>query len=318
MNFNTPILLNVFNRPEHTKKVIHSLKKVQPSYLFINADGPRENNLDDELLCKQVRELLSEIDWDCKIETRFLEKNLGVRDSPKTGIDWFFSCVEEGIILEDDIIADESFFYFCQELLEKYRHDDKIMHIGGYNPVTNLDLKISYIFSKYPTWWGFATWKRAWNKYELYFPNLKSQYENKKSNLNQIDSDQSIIDYLTITFNKTKLGKIKTWDYQWFYSLIINDGYAVTSSNNLIQNIGFGGNSTNTKSSIIPFLHLKPATEVKPLRFPLTYPSVVFVNKVIERKIFYSFHKEKFKLFLRRVFSFLWKKDFSYLNNLED
>jgi hypothetical protein len=318
MNFNTPILLNVFNRPEHTKKVIRSLRKVQPSYLFINADGPRENNSDDELLCKQVRELLSEIDWNCTTKTRFLEKNLGVRDSPKTGIDWFFSYVEEGIILEDDIIADESFFYFCQELLEKYRHDDKIMHIGGYNPVTNLDLKISYIFTRYPTSWGFATWKRSWNKYELNFPNLKSQYEDKKSNLNQIDSEQSIIDYLTITFNKTKLNEIKAWDYQWFYSIIINDGYAITFSNNLIQNIGFGKDSTNTKSSIIPFLHLKPATEVKPLMFPLTHPSVVFVNKIIERKIFYSSHKEKFKLFLRRIFPFLWKKDFSYLNNLED
>ncbi|MBT4484976.1 MAG: hypothetical protein HOC71_15010, partial [Candidatus Latescibacteria bacterium] len=152
--FTPPVLFLVFNRPEPTKRVFEQICKVKPKKLFIAADGPRAKSREDREKCCIVRESLSQIDWDCDVKRLYRDDNLGCKRAPASGIEWFFSHVEEGIILEDDCLPAESFFLFCKELLEQYRDDKRIMMISGSNCVETFPIDSSYLFSVYGSIWG--------------------------------------------------------------------------------------------------------------------------------------------------------------------
>ena len=129
----TPVLMLVFNRPEITRRVFDVLREVRPKKLFISADGPRATIPDDKKKCAETRKIFENIDWECEVYTHFSDRNLGCLNAVSAGINWFFSRVNEGIILEDDCLPDTSFFPFCEEMLERYRDDTRIMHINGNN-----------------------------------------------------------------------------------------------------------------------------------------------------------------------------------------
>lgn len=149
--FETPILFLIFNRPDVTQRVFEEIKKQKPKFLFIAADGPRENKEGELEKCLQTREIINLIDWDCELKTLFREKNLGCRNAVSSAIDWFFENVESGIILEDDTLPHPDFFRFCEELLIKYKDDERIWLITGTNSLKETDLtgNYSYLFSGY-------------------------------------------------------------------------------------------------------------------------------------------------------------------------
>src|SRR4051794_16793681 len=117
----SPLLFIIFNRPDTTQKVFDQIKKAKPTRLYVAADGPRITRTSDYILCKQTRNIVNDIDWDCEVKTLFREKNLGCKEAVSSAITWFFENEEEGIILEDDCLPADSFFKFCDLLLEKYR-----------------------------------------------------------------------------------------------------------------------------------------------------------------------------------------------------
>ena len=131
---NTPILFLVFNRPDTTKKVFESIKAIKPKRLYISCDGARLDNENDKEKIKEVKEIFKNIDWECQVYKRFRDKNLGCKLAVIDGINWFFDQEEEGIILEDDTLPSNSFYNFCEFMLEKYRENKVVMHIGGYKP----------------------------------------------------------------------------------------------------------------------------------------------------------------------------------------
>ena len=131
MTITVPVLLLIFNRPDTTQKVFDIIKQVKPSKLYVASDGAREGNSNDERFCKQARNITEQVDWECDVKYLYRDKNLGCRVAISSGIDWFFEYVDEGVILEDDCLPSKSFFWFCQELLEKYRDNDKVMQING-------------------------------------------------------------------------------------------------------------------------------------------------------------------------------------------
>lgn len=245
-HFETPILLIIFNRPDLTKKVFDSIKKIKPKYLYVAADGPRDLKEDDT--CKETRKIISGIDWECELKTRFQDTNMGCREHVPNAINWFFSNVDEGIILEDDCLPDESFFYFCRELLAKYRDEEKIKMISG----TNFQDQIirgngSYYFSQIPSIWGWATWKRFWQKYDI---EMTTYPEFRKENkLKSIFSDKQIISFWTKIFDKAYKNKINTWDTQLSYLLLKEKGIVIHPNMNLVKNIGFDERATHTKQS---------------------------------------------------------------------
>ena len=168
MNLTKPVVLIIFNRPKLTEVVFQAIREAKPPKLFLVADGPRPNRPDDIPRCAAARKVVEKVDWDCEVLRNYADENMGCGCRPASGITWVFSQVEEAIILEDDCVPSPSFFPFCQELLDRYRTDERVMHIGGMNWQSgHRRSPFSYFFSKYPQCWGWATWRRAWAHYDF-------------------------------------------------------------------------------------------------------------------------------------------------------
>jgi GT2 family glycosyltransferase len=156
-----PVLLIVFRRPDATRRVCATLRQARPEKLFVAADGPRPNRPDEAEQCREARRIATAVDWPCEVKTLFRDDNLGCGRAVSSAIRWFFDQVEEGIVLEDDCLPEASFFPYCAELLARYRHDTRVMHIAGYNPLPHGYGDGSYYFSRLMQCWGWATWKRV-------------------------------------------------------------------------------------------------------------------------------------------------------------
>jgi hypothetical protein len=241
----TPILFLVFNRPDTAKQVFESIRKVKPKQLFIAADGPRKERLGEFEKCEQVKSIVKNVDWNCEVKTLFRLENLGCGKAVSEAITWFFEQVEEGIILEDDCLPSDSFYKYCSELLQKYRDDDRIMHIGASNfQEGKMHGNGSYYFTRLPHIWGWATWRRAWKRYDY---NMSTLEDNKVFDF--IDSEYGnprITDFWRHNFNSVAKEFVNTWDYQWCYAIWYFHGLSISPNLNLVQNIGFSEDGTHT------------------------------------------------------------------------
>lgn len=267
----TPVALLVFNRPDTTARVFAAIREARPAQLLIVADGPRVDHANDGALCAEVRRIVNQVDWPCEVMKNYSDKNLGCGVRPATGITWVFKQVEEAIILEDDCLPHPTFFRYCQELLERYRDDERIMHIAGNNSLVESNKgEYSYYFSLFPHCWGWASWRRAWRYFDFemeLFPEVSA-----KGWLNCIFPDKYASKYWFKKFKEVYGShKIHIWDYQWTFACLTCSGLSILPNNNLISNIGFGVEATHTKDSesryaLLPFI---------PMEFPLSHPPFV-------------------------------------------
>ncbi|TAH01043.1 MAG: nucleotide-diphospho-sugar transferase [Sphingobacteriales bacterium] len=270
----TPVLLLVFNRPDNTLKVFEAIALAKPEKLYIAADGPRPNNTDDEILCAETRKIIEHIDWPCKLHTLFRQENLGARYACTTAFDWFFEQEEEGIILEDDCVPGMDFFNFCAQLLEKYRHDPRIMHIGGTNlQFGNKRGSASYYFSSIPAVWGWASWRRVWKNYDPEMAKFeKFEQENQMIN---VFPDKRIADWVSVMARMIYEKKVIAWDYPLAFHVGINNGLCIVPNVNLVTNIGFGNQSTHTKDSS----HAHANIPIQAMEEPLIHPKFFIPHK---------------------------------------
>jgi len=265
----TPVLFVVFNRIDTTEQVFAEIRRAHPAQLFIAADGPRTNRPGETEKCDAVRRLiLDRIDWPCEVKVRFLDENLGCRVAVSSAVDWFFSEVEEGIILEDDCLPHPDFFRFCQELLKHYRHDTRMMHISGVNfQYGQIRGNGSYYFSRYAHIWGWASWRRAWKYYDV---EMKNYPEFKKSGLAESIFPECAIrkrwlKILDQIYEKSPI--FNTWDFQWSYSLFQQNGLSIIPNRNLVSNLGCGCEGTNTDGSNC--FARQPLREIGEINHPL-------------------------------------------------
>lgn len=248
MALQTPILFLIFNRPDTTIRVFEKIAQQQPLKLYVAADGPRINKTGEENLCLETRTIIEKINWPCKVKKLYRKENLGCKMAVSNAISWFFEQETEGIILEDDCLPNDSFFGFCEQMLNRYRHNERIMHIGGTNfqfgnKIGNGD----YYYSNYNHIWGWATWQRAWKNYDVTigkWPAFK-----KNNYLKNILKSKLETKNWTKIFDDVFNGKVNTWDYQWTFTMWCNGGLAVIPSCNLVQNIGFGSDQATHKSN---------------------------------------------------------------------
>jgi hypothetical protein len=278
----TPVLFLIFNRPDTTAQVFEAIRQAKPKQLFIAADGPREGRPDDLEKCKKAREIALQVDWECEVRTLFREKNLGCKYAVSSAIDWFFENVEEGIILEDDTLPDQSFFNFCEQLLAYYRDHERIMHIGGVNfQLGKHRGKASYYFSKYSHVWGWATWRRAWRYYSVDV-NCLGEIE-LLINIKQSFSSTSVQNYWINLFNELKQNNIDTWDYQWNFTVWNTKGLSIVPNFNLVTNIGFGVEATHTKNPECIFSNTNTftiSTIIHPIRIQLNKSADLYTYKM--------------------------------------
>jgi hypothetical protein len=297
-NFKTPILFIIFNRPNTTIRVFNEIKKIKPSKLYVVADGPRLDRNGEKEKCEETRKIIDQIDWECEVHKNFSDINLGCKKRVSSGIDWFFENVEQGIILEDDCLPDLSFFRFCEEMLEKYKNDERIGMISGDNfQFGKVKNEYSYYFSRYSHIWGWATWRRAWGKYDV---NISSWPQVKKGGrLKKVFNDWKDIFYWSSIFDDVYNNKIDTWDYQWSFTCFINDYLSIMPSKNLISNIGFGkGLSTHTKR-VSKFSNMETSEMVFPLKEPEHIVRSTKSDKITQRNN-YPFIRFLIKKILRK------------------
>ena len=299
--FSTPILFMIFNRPDTTAQVFEKIRALRPRFLYVAADGPRADRSGEAERCHETRKIIEAVDWDCQVKTLFRDENLGCRNAVSSAVSWFFDQVEEGIILEDDCLPDPSFFTYCAELLEKYRRDDRIMHIGGTNYQDgNKRGDASYYFSRYPHIWGWASWRRAWKHYDVAMTKFP---EFREGNVIQtLWSDQKMQKAWMTNLQATFDGKIDTWDHQWTFSMWMQKGLSILPNVNLISNIGWGPGATHT-SDLSSRLSMMSTGSLD----QLVHPRAVVFEPNADQYSFYKYFNptllEKIKHRLSRV----WK-----------
>ncbi|QJW87997.1 nucleotide-diphospho-sugar transferase [Spirosoma taeanense] len=239
-NFTTPVLLLLFNRPQYTQEVLQALAQVRPRTLYVALDGPRPGIDQDKAGIEACVNLVNQLDWPCQIHILKRDENLGCGLAVSQAIDWFFANEAMGIILEDDCVPAPAFFTYCQEMLAKYKHDSRIMHIAGTRWNEEFAIAEPYFFTAIGHVWGWATWRRAWQRYDYHMHNWPALQQT--SFIREVFPRQKHVAFWEAMFNEVYNQSAKhTWDYQWQYTLFVSRGLAVTPRENLVQNIGATG-----------------------------------------------------------------------------
>lgn len=299
MNLKTPILLITFNRPSHTRKVLEVIRAQKPKQLFVFQDGAREKNENDAIKCSEVRNVISTlVDWDCDLKTYYSDVNLGCGTGPMTGIDWFFSNVEKGIVMEDDCLAHPDFFEYCEELLEKYNNGDNVEFINSTLYDNRWSCEDSYGFSRYMVTGAWASWASVWKGFDLDLLSLDAKKFRKHcKNLlkNKIEADWWYFKVLEIQQDKSKKSY---WDYQMQIHLFLHNAVTIHSKRNLISNIGFDAEGTHTLTN-----DGRGDKEVFPI-LPLNHPKEIIVD---HKKDAYCFAKDKSKGFIKDMISLIYR-----------
>ena len=277
--FDVPVVLLVYNRPQFTASALAPLRSIRPRRLLIVADGPKSNRADDERRCREVAEILDTIDWPCQIDVNRAAANLGCRKRVQTGLDWVFETVDRAIIVEDDCVLDPSFFPFSRELLDRYEGNERVHVIGASNG--QLGFKTgpdSYYFTRYPMIWGWATWRRTWKIYDRdidAWPGLKAE-----SWLNSFFDDPLAAEYWAHNFDRIRQG-FDTWDYSLIFSSWKANGVSICPRTNLVTNIGWGPDSTHTNDPQSVYANMP----LEPLTFSLKHPADIAVRRDLDARV---------------------------------
>jgi len=300
---NTPVAFIIFNRPDTTERVFAEIAKAKPPKLLVVADGPRLGREGEVDQCAATRAIIDRVDWDCEVLTNFSDVNLGCKGRVSSGLDWVFQQVPAAIILEDDCLPHPTFFKFCEELLVRYRYDQRISQINGSN--LNFGNRInndSYYFSRHSYIWGWASWRDRWqDSYDVEIKNWpRIRDERRVEDLVCFRSEQS---FWANIFEQVYQGKVNTWDFQWVFACNFTGRLTIVPNVNLISNIGFGVNATHTSGSSV--LANLPVEE---LQFPLIHPEGIFACRIHDRQVFERFYKTPPLLALRSGLARLLRK----------
>ncbi len=266
----SPVLLLIFRRPALTARVLDRLRQVRPARLWVAADGARADRPDEMRLCAETRAIIETgIDWPCEVRTRFLNTHAGCKKAVSGALDWVFAAEERVIILEDDCLPSADFFRFCDELLEQYESDERVMQISG-TQCHGWELPgSSYFFSRFGPIWGWASWRRAWQFYDVSMASWSELRESQR--FRELCPEPFEASWRRGVFEQVASGQLDTWDYQWAYAKLLAGGLNVVPNQNLISNLGFGVDATHTHD-------VKDARAGLPfgsIRFPLRSPTEV-------------------------------------------
>ena len=295
--FETPVLFLVFNRSDTAQQVFNRIKEIKPKYLFVAADGPRPGKPGEDEKCLETRNIIKQIDWECELKTLFRENNLGCRKAVSGAITWFFGQVEKGIILEDDCLPDITFFYYCETLLEKYKNNDNILHINGtnYSGINIVNPK-SYYFTNLASIWGWATWRRAWEIYDVEmsdFPIYKNKLFDQK-----VFVSKKATKHLKKAFDIMYIQKHNTWDTQWVYAVIKSNGITITPQVNLVENIGIDYDNDSTHLFLMDSYSYNKKSEK--ILLPLEHPDFIMSDH-IDELIFENYRGKSIRRIVRVI-----------------
>lgn len=273
----TPVVLFIYERERTTEQVLKTIVEADPPAMYVVADGPATESEADS--CERTRDVVRDRNFDFPVHKAFASENMGLRQRFTTGLDWVFDNTSEAIILEDDTVPEQSFFPFCDRLLDRFRGDERVMEITGRNQLETWQRAgYDYHFSYYGGIWGWATWRDAWEEYD---PQMSLwQSPEVKRRIRDLIADEEQYRYLERVYDKTMAGEIETWDYQWGFARHLNGAMSVVPAKNLVKNIGFGDGATNTKDTASGFAD----KETFELDLPLEHPPYILPDREYDRE----------------------------------
>lgn len=311
VGFNIPCLIITYKRHDTTLKVLESVKKVKAKNIYISSNHWK-NNEEREVILSLREKIKKYINWECKVTWIIKTKHLSARESGLSAIDEFFNKEEWGIILEDDIVPNESFFFYCKEMLLKYKDNSNIFTISGwsaldFNQTSKQTLKEDYFFSKYSHIWGWATWRRAWQFHKGKITNFEQEFLKFK-----FDTTEEKKTWYRI-FHLTMEGKIDTWDHLWTYTIWKEEGLCIYPKNNMIKNIGFNrSDATNTKQQ-----SKYDNMRTYKLSFPLKHPAKIKRNILLDKQNFIITMKDApfWLIIINKINRIIFKKNLKNFKN---
>jgi hypothetical protein len=281
MQKKAPVVLILFNRPDCTTESFRAIQTHKPSVLYLIADGPRGTVSSDVAACQLARNIATQVDWECEVTKIFSDRNMGLRKRIVSGLKRVFDTHEKAIVLEDDCVAGPDFFPFCEEMLERYNECERVMCVTGDNFQYGVKRgDASYYFSKYPHCWGWATWARAWRRFDekiRFWPQYRQSFK-----FRDLNKEPSELQYWTNIFDDVYAGKRNSWAFPWTASIWHAGGLTVTPQVNLVENIGFGTSATHTA---IPHA-VKRERETKTLAFPLLHEKRLLADEQADLFVF--------------------------------
>ena len=243
----TPVVIIGYNRPDLMKRVLVELKRQSVEHLLVVLDGPKPT-VEDHIKCGEVKSLIEMIDWPKRKDVCISESNMGLRRRVVTGLNWAFTLVEEAIVLEDDCVPSMSFLKFCSHCLERYKEDTRVWTICGQNLQKGRSIgTASYYMSSYAHCWGWATWKDRWEQNTFTSGDWRRRVRQTPSWKERFRWDERI--FWQDIFYNVEMGRIHSWAYQWQACIWMNNGNSITPNVNLVMNVGFAANGTNTVDS---------------------------------------------------------------------
>jgi hypothetical protein len=293
MNYELPILFIMFKRPQIAKKAFERIKRVRPSRLYLACDAARPFIKGESELVEQTKNtILNLINWECEVKTLFQDTNLGCANGVYTAINWLFAHEEAGIILEDDCVVQDTFFPFIAEMIEKYKTDDRIGMVDGANYI-QYSMNDSYCFSKYKSTNGWATWRRSWQNMDISMNWRGTDYE--FSVLANMGFRSSDIKYWKYKLKVIDCHQASAWDWQWYFSLAVQNQLSIFPKVSLVTNVGFGKDATHTQGKA-----KKKYIASQELSFPLIHPKYIVPSYGFD-KVFYKQNNTLFYTIMRYI-----------------
>ena len=277
------VLLVFFNRPETFSQVFSQVRRASPARLFLYQDGPRgEQDLEGIEACRAIA---SETDWECDVHRCYLDANQGCDPTMYRAVTWALSLTDKLIILEDDCVPALSFFPFCQEMLDRYENDTRVMMIAGYNTdEVTTDVSADYFFTSVFSIWGWATWRRVASQWDSGYTFMHDAY-----NLRQLEAlirkRRYRLDTLAMFREHSRSGK-EHFETIVQAAMLLGSGLAVMPSRNLISNVGFAAGTYYAASLKTMPRRLRRlfTMERGELTFPLRHPCHVIEHTAYKER----------------------------------
>lgn len=277
----TPVVMVAFTRPEHTAQVFRRVREQRPRQLFVLLDAPRAHVAADAERAAATRRVFDGVDWDCDLQIDVAPRNLGCSGRISSGLDRVFEQVERAIVLEDDVLPHPTFFRYCQDLLDRYADQPRVLAISGHKyPCEPRTAPYSYRFSRMFNCWGWATWRRGWRSVDQAFA---SYDEFRRGNwLGRYARSRLERLFYENGFAQAVAKTIEPWDWSVMYTGYVNHQLFVVPDRNLIANIGWGADATQQRNPN----HILADLPTFPMRFPLQHPPFIEEDAESDLKIY--------------------------------
>lgn len=283
----TPVAFIIFNRPKCTRRVFERIREARPEKLYLIADAPRAHKPGEVEKCAETRRIVEDmIDWPCEVHKNYAEQNMGCGKRIPSGLDWVFEHEECAIILEDDILVDPTFFTFCSQMLERYKDNEMVIQVSGYNqlnytPPGNSD----YFYSRYGDIWGWATWRRSWIFFREFDRDawIKIKHDNLFNSKLPSKEEARLC---TFVLDEIFSGKLNTWAMRWHLTRTMKEMWSITPARNLARNIGFGPSASHTINPVNRHQTVRIETLLPPYTPPDEFARDPVFEALYEKAVF--------------------------------